>query len=220
MVYLLRFFRHLGFRHLGFRYLGKGASICLLVIGFASAGLAMSAGPEVREATPETALARVEGFNLALLDTLKIEQHVAREQRIRPEIRELFDVGRISTISLGRTWRSLDQDQRSTFVELLTTLIVATYADRFDGFSGQQFVTDEVIAVKSGFVVRTRLTRPNNEDVSLHYFVRDGRIFNVVADGVSDLSLRRADYNSIIKNEGYTALLAHIENKIALARSE
>ena len=41
-----------------------------------------------------------------------------------------------------------------------------------------------------------------------------GRVFNVVADGVSDLSLRRADYNSIIKREGYDALIQQVEANI------
>ena len=40
-------------------------------------------------------------------------------------------------------------------------------------------------------------------------------VYNLVADGVSDLSLRRADYNSIIKEKGYDALLRHIEENIA-----
>jgi hypothetical protein len=35
-----------------------------------------------------------------------------------------------------------------------------------------------------------------------------------------DLSLRRADYNGIVKNEGYPALLAHIEAKIRETRSD
>ena len=38
--------------------------------------------------------------------------------------------------------------------------------------------------------------------------------------GVSDLSLRRADYNSIVKKEGYASLLAHLRNKIKQARDQ
>ena len=40
-------------------------------------------------------------------------------------------------------------------------------------------------------------------------------MFNVVADGVSDLSVRRADYNSIVKSEGYAALLERMRDNIA-----
>jgi len=48
--------------------------------------------------------------------------------------------------------------------------------------------------------------------------LHDGRIFNVIADGVSDLSLRRADYNSIIKNEGYVQLTVYVRAKLTQAR--
>jgi phospholipid transport system substrate-binding protein len=176
------------------------------------------ASPAGQEAAPTEAV--VERFHQALIEALQLAEHSLREAHLQPRIAQAFDVRRISAISLGRTWRTLTDEQQTAFIELLTALITATYADRFDGFSGQQFVTDGVDPVKSGFIVRTRLTRSNAEDVSLHYFLRSGRIFNVVADGVSDLSLRRADYNSIIKNQGYEALLTHIADKIKLARSE
>ena len=49
--------------------------------------------------------------------------------------------------------------------------------------------------------------------------MKGGRIFNVIADGVSDLSLRRADYNSILKQEGYDSLVQHLRDKTAAARN-
>ena len=180
-------------------------------------GVLAQAAPVSSDA--DTATGNVEAFHQALVEALDMDQHEAREAHLLPQVKQVFDVQRIAAVSLGRTWRTLTESQQTGFIDLLTTLIVATYADRFDGFNGQRFVSDATEAVKSGFVVKTRLQRAGGEDVSLHYFLRDGRIFNVVADGVSDLSLRRADYNSIIKSQGYAALLTHIEDKIALARS-
>ncbi|MCZ6708912.1 MAG: ABC transporter substrate-binding protein, partial [Gammaproteobacteria bacterium] len=66
-----------------------------------------------------------------------------------------------------------------------------------------------------GWVVKTELEKSDGERVNLDYYFRGGKVFNVVADGVSDLSLRRADYNSIIKTEGYDRLLSHIRQNIA-----
>ena len=162
----------------------------------------------------------VETFHATLLDAMRVEDQSARERLLEPAIAGLFDVERIAGISLGRTWRGLNPSQRDEFKALLKTLIAATYADRFTGFSGQQFVTDGETQVKTGTVVHTRLMPADGDAVALDYFMRDGRVFNIVADGVSDLSLRRADYNSIVKNEGYPALLAHIEAKIRETRSD
>ena len=160
----------------------------------------------------------IEEFHAALLQAMRTPDYAARATALQPVIDASFDITRIAGISLGRTWRDLTDTQQTEFVSLLSELVVATYADRFEGYSGQQFVTDEVRAVRTGDVVRTRLLREAEADVTLDYFLRAGRVFNVVADGVSDLSLRRADYSSIIKTEGFAALLTHIQRKIDEAR--
>ena len=170
------------------------------------------------ESPPFMPSEQVESFHSTLLEVLRLPQQSEREALLRPQILSMFDTRAIARISLGRTWRTLEIEQQQAFQSLLCELIVATYASRFDGFNGQQFVTDGVEGVKSGFVVRTHLLRNTGDSVTLDYFMREGKVFNVVADGVSDLSLRRADYNSIIKNEGYARLITHIKNKIAIAR--
>ncbi len=131
-----------------------------------------------------------------------------------PTIHELFDVATISRISLGRTWKSLDESARQTFIELLERLIVATYVARFDDYSGQTFQTISTEQTRRGWVVKTELALTTGDKVRLDYYLREGFIYNVVADGVSDLALRRADYNSIIKSEGFAALLMHLSENI------
>ncbi len=162
----------------------------------------------------------VERLHTGLLAAMQLETHSEREAHLRPIIADVFDHRRIAGISLGRTWRDLSAQQRAEFEERLLELVIATYADRFDTFNGQQFVTDGVQTVKNNVVVQTRLERGDADDVKLDYVLRDGRVFNVVADGVSDLSLRRADYNSIIKQEGYDSLLEYLAEKTAAARAD
>ena len=163
---------------------------------------------------------RIDEFHETLVQAMKIADVHEREILLAKSISPLFDTRRIAAVSLGRTWRSMAEPQRAEFVELLSELVVATYADRFDEYNDQTFITDAVTSVKAGYVVQTKLIRRNGEFVRLDYVFRDGGIFNVVADGVSDLSLRRADYNSIVKTEGYAALLTHMQDKIVLARAE
>ncbi len=137
-----------------------------------------------------------------------------RSATLGPVIHDLFDVATISRISLGRTWKTLDENARATFVELLERLIVATFVSRFDEYSGQTFTHKSVEQTRRGWVVKTELALSDGETVRLDYYLREGSVYNIVADGVSDLSLRRADYNSMIKREGYDALLAHISQII------
>ena len=45
-------------------------------------------------------------------------------------------------------------------------------------------------------------------------------IVNVIADGVSDLALRRAEYSRVLKNKGFDGLLDHIDGQIADTRPQ
>jgi len=132
----------------------------------------------------------------------------------------LFDVSRIAKISVGRSWLKLNDDQRRDFKGVLGELIVATYADRFDAYKGQAFRVVGVREVKKGIVVRSELLPRDGEPVKLDYFFRDGKVFNVAADGVSDLSLRRADYSRVIKDRGFDALISHLREKVEETRRQ
>ncbi len=163
---------------------------------------------------------RIESFHAALLTAMRSDvAFEARFEALAPVVSEVFDVPTIARISLGRTWKSLDEPAQAQFCELLEELITATYTDRFDSFSGQTFHLLSAEPARRGWVVRTELEKSDGERVSLDYYFRGAQVFNVVADGVSDLSLRRADYNSIVKEEGYDRLLAHIRDSIAEYRA-
>ncbi len=127
----------------------------------------------------------------------------------------LFDFETIARVSVGREWTKMQAADQSRLVDLLRRLSVATYADRFDKFEGQRFERQGVQTSRTGSVVKTVIVRSNGERVSLQYYFRAGKIFNVVADGVSDLALRRADYGSILKREGLPALFKHVEKNVA-----
>ena len=196
----------------------RSVIVAVWLLALSVCGHAQTSGPS-DEGVSE-ARHSINAFHAALIQAMRSPDYAARETALQPVIEASFDITRIAGISVGRTWRDLTDAQQAEFVSLLRELVVATYADRFDGYSGQQFVTDEVRSVRTGHVVRTRLIRETEADVMLDYFLRAGRVFNVVADGVSDLSLRRADYSSIIKSEGFSALLTHIQQKIDEAREE
>ena len=83
---------------------------------------------------------RIESFHAALLEAMRSnDAYDVRFASLSPVVGEVFDVPTIARISLGRTWKSLDEPARAQFCELLEELITATYTDRFDSYSGQTF---------------------------------------------------------------------------------
>ena len=187
-----------------------------LLTGLLLWGLAGLAGPPGwADAGSDEVAASVDAFHAVVLDAMQTEGFAQRQALLEPAVAAFFDLGAVARISLGPTWRSLAEERRSAFVVLMHRLITATYADRFDSYSGQSFVQVETVAASTGPVVKTVLNRTNDEPVNLDYYFRSGKAFNVVADGVSDLSLRRADYAGIIRASGYDGLVADIEASIA-----
>lgn len=164
----------------------------------------------------------IEDFHAALIAGMQSTGGFeARLATVAPAVDAAFDVQSIARISLGKSWRAMDAAARADFVALMRELISTTYAGRFSSFDGQRFETEAAQEVRPGrWVVKTRLVRANGEVVTLDYYLRDGRVFNVVANGVSDLSLRRADYAAIVEQSGLEGLIADVRTSIAELRDE
>jgi phospholipid transport system substrate-binding protein len=139
-----------------------------------------------------------------------------RYQQLQPIVNQVFDSSAIARVSLGATWRKLSSEEQQEFIATVMNTIAATYADRFVDFNGQKFAVLSELENRPGrWVVKTVLTKSDGGTVNLDYYIKDGRIFNVIADGVSDLSLRRADYAAVIKQKGYLFLRASLKAKLA-----
>ena len=169
----------------------------------------------------ENARAAVEVFHDTLLEVMQSGLDFrGRYDKLLPAVQVAFDVPTIARLSLGsKQWRSLEEPDQQRFLDTLFDLVVATYAARFKSYNGQMFESLSVDSGKKGqVVVKTHLMRKNGDPVRLDYHLRASseplRIFNIVADGVSDLSLRRADYSAIIESQGFEDLLQSLARNV------
>ena len=66
--------------------------------------------------------------------------------------------------------------------------------------------------------MRSEIQSSDGSSVSLDYLMHRNitkwYIISVIADGVNDLSLKRAEYSVIIKKDGYEKLVKDIEKKV------
>lgn len=197
-----------------------------IAAGLIGAGIVLSSA-----AQNSGAVATVDRLHGALLDIMQNAQslgYAGRRDRIAPVVRETFDLSFIARFALGRYWPELSPEERDTFVDVFSRWTVAHYAARFNGYSGETFkvVSDEP-SRRQRQLVRTVLDVPDDStaDVTLDYLLHevDGkwRIINVIANGVSDLSLKRADYGAVMKTQGFNSLVEKLEGQVReLADSE
>ena len=101
----------------------------LALFGMALLALCFPSAPAAGE---DSAQGVTEQFHKVLLQAAGLEMIGEREALLGPAIADAFNVERIASVSLGRTWKGLSEAERTEFTELLVALIVATYADRFD----------------------------------------------------------------------------------------
>ncbi len=171
------------------------------------------------------AIATVYNLHSALLDIMQNAGRLGfagRRDRIAPVVHKSLDLPFITRFAIGRYWADLGTAERDSIVEVFSRWTVAHYAARFNGYSGEQF---ELVSAESSRrgreLVRTVLELSGDpaDNVTLDYLLHENdgtwRIINVIANGVSDLSLKRADYGAVIKAQGLDALIAKLENQIS-----
>lgn len=173
----------------------------------------------------ESAEDTINNLHAELLLAMQLPEKTSVAKRIetlKPVIEASFDFTTIAKIILGDSWPTLSNEQRSLFQDTLQRLSVATYADHFSKFSGEKFLVTKVNDKKQLTIVDTRLIPVNgsvdDKSISMRYLLtrKDDRwqIINVIAQGVSDLALKQAEYAYVIKKDGFKGLVSQLNDKI------
>jgi len=201
------------------------ASLLLLSGGATAQPAAASAAPATTASEPAERIATpsVEKLHAELIEIMRAADKLGyqgRYDQLRPVVDETFDLRFMASKSVGRHWKEFAEGDQERWLDAFERLITANYAGRFNGFSGESFETlGEEEAIHDTRVVRTRLTRPGDDDVQLNYRLRevDGkwRIIDIYLNGtVSELALRRSEYSSVLKREGFEKLISTLHDKV------
>ena len=145
-----------------------------------------------------------------------------RLELLTPSVTRTHELDFIARTTLGNLWSKLSPDQQITFTDTFRQLSISSYADWFKSHEGEAFeFVDQQAMPREQILVRTRIVKGKDEVARLDYVLRetkDGwRIINIMANGVSDLALKRVEYRSILERDGFPALIDMLKKKIAAA---
>ena len=145
-----------------------------------------------------------------------------RLELLTPIVTRTHELDFIARTTLGNLWSKLSPDQQVTFTDTFRQLSISSYADWFKSHEGEAFeFVDQQTMPREQILVRTRIVKGKDEVARLDYVLRetkDGwRIINIMANGVSDLALKRVEYRSILERDGFPALIDMLKKKIAAA---
>ena len=164
----------------------------------------------------------VSTFQADLIATMKEGKQLGfqgRYDRLYDSIAKSHDLTKIARIVVGRAWQKFSNEQRMRLVEVFSRFSVASYAYNFKDFSGESFVYDsEEETRRGGMIIHTHLVIPDDRDVKFDYQLKkigdNWRIINIIANGVSDLALKRSEYTSILQRDDFDTLISKINEKI------
>ncbi len=149
-----------------------------------------------------------------------------RYDRLAPVLSEAFNFSLMARISVGRHWRKLANSDRDRLVDVFGRLSIATFAARFDGYSGERFeVLGENPALRKAILVRNRLIKNDGEAVEINYLLKTAegrwRVVDVFLDAkYSELAMKRSEYGAVIKNAGFDELIRRLNEKITQLAAE
>ena len=188
------------------------------------ATVATAFGAELATDTPDATIATLHRGLVDLSSKLPNASLDERYRALVPLVEATHDLPYIAEFALRRQWPSLSAPDRERFVAAFERLSVMTYASRFKNVTPATFKsTGGATAADGGRMqVATAIARPSAADVSLEYLLQqhpDGwKIINIVADGVSDLALKRAEYQRILANGTLDDLIKELDAQTARLR--
>jgi phospholipid transport system substrate-binding protein len=188
---------------------------------FATAAAAL---PQSPQAGPQDS---VRSFYEVLLATMKNARTLGQSGRyaaLAPIVNSVFDVPSMARLAVGPAWDTFTPAQQQQITTAFGRYVSATYADRFNSYSGEQLQVTGDEPYAGGVVVETKIVRVGQQPVTINYMMRQHQgvwqISDVYLDGtISQLATQRSEFHSILARQGVDGLISTLAHKVDLLTS-
>jgi phospholipid transport system substrate-binding protein len=149
--------------------------------------------------------------------SLTVEQ---RRHRVEEIVYAHFDFETLSRLVLARNWKDLTPEQQKAFVEEFKRHLSVTYGKNVESYNNEKAVViGDRAESRDDWTVKTKVIRPNAEDVLVDYRLRkegsDWRVIDVTIEGVSLVANFRSQFQEIISRDGAAKLIDLLREKNA-----
>jgi phospholipid transport system substrate-binding protein len=146
----------------------------------------------------------------------------AREEKYRDILKSSFDMETIGHFVVGRAYNNASDDQKKEYMDLFEKLVLKTYGDRLNLYSGENFkVKGARPESEKDTIVNSEISHPDNSSPTrVDWRVRNEQngkmaVIDVVVEGVSQSVTQRDEYSSIVQRDG-----GKLDSLIALMRKQ
>lgn len=188
----------------------RGLAAVIVLVGGASAEPGGAATEAVRTTINEV---------IRILKDVELKKAGRAEERRRlleQVIGDRFNYDEMARRALGAQWNKLSDKERQEFVDQFKRLLSSSYADKIEGYSGEQvhYLNERLEADYAE--VRTKVASDKTEiplDYRLLNKSGNWRVYDVVVDGVSLVNNYRSQFTKIIRESSYADLLEKLREK-------
>ncbi len=151
-----------------------------------------------------------------------------QEERFKAIVHEYIAFKSIARWVLGgRHWRQANEQQREKYLDLFEELMVATYAHRFQHYSGEKLeITGTRVIDADEALVQTTLMRPKaDKPLRVDWRVRETngtyRVIDIMIEGLSMAQSQRSEFSSLLRSNGGSVdgLMSELETRLDNARA-
>ena len=141
---------------------------------------------------------------------------LSRRRMLEEVIAARFDYAEMSKRSLAAYWAPLSPAERAEFVELFKSFLSDRYAEKIEGYSGEQVLYLSERIQGDYAEVRTEL-RSKKVEIPMDYrlFLKEDRwhAYDIVVDGVSLVKNYRSQFQKIIRADSYPELVRRLRDR-------
>ena len=200
----------------------SGWSVASIVI--AALMILLPVGPAQAAVSPTDAVKYTIDEVLRILDDREMQRParlMERRKLLERVIAARFDYREMARRSLPKQWKTLTEADRKEFVDLFQSFLSASYADKIEGYAGEQihYLAERIEGDYAE--VRTKIVSEKTEipiDYRLMGRSGDWFVYDVVADGISLVRNYRSQFDTIIRESGYPELVEDLRKKSKEAR--
>lgn len=158
----------------------------------------------------------ISGLGEQAITALKMTTDTSeRQAEFNRLLNKHFDMDTIARFALGRYWGQATPQEQKEYTELFKKMVINVYSRRFEEYSGQDFkVVGSKPAGRDDVVVNSLIVpQGSGPRVSVDWRVRNGKIIDVMVEGVSMSVTQRSEFASIIQRGGgqISALIDHLK---------
>lgn len=163
--------------------------------------------------------ARIAAYNDGIVGIMKAKLGLAaRKDRFEALVREYYDMPVIAQLVVGPKWAGSSPADRASAAAALTRHSAVSLARNFVSYGGEKFIVDpKPVDRGASKIVKVRIGSD-----TLLYVMRKGaagwKIVDVVAQGVSQTAVQRADVAAAVAAEGAGGLARRLAKLETTAR--